>query len=407
MSTPDKEDSPPDPTYPPRGGAMGAPTKFENNQYKANMVMYPADLLAEPTDSNVFLQNEYGQNYVVFYINVHQDSALIGKGATIVEGAVPPRMSGDLAISNLNGATVTAGTAIAGGLAAKELKIGSGAVNVVSKAAGVVVGEVNETVLEGAKAAADVTVGALAAVAVATTLAGVKGEYKRIDTAIALHMPTDLSIKYGASWETSSAAAAAATALYASAEGLAGAVEDAVKAPFTDKTMGDAMKSGSAGLRIGASAITGATLQIPGAGEVASKFSGVAANPKREQIFKQVDYRTFSFSYQFFPRSKEEADAAKRIIYLFKLHMHPEYKKDSFNYLYLYPSEFDIFYYHGSEENMNIHRHTSCVLTDLAVSYSPQGIFSTFADGTPTQINLQLTFKELATLSKETIQDGF
>jgi hypothetical protein len=56
---------------------------------------------------------------------------------------------------------------------------------------------------------------------------------------------------------------------------------------------------------------------------------------------------------------------------------------------------------------MNIHRHTSCVLTDLSISYSPQGVFTTFDDGMPTQINVQMTFKELATLSKETIKDGY
>jgi hypothetical protein len=42
----------------------------------------------------------------------------------------------------------------------------------------------------------------------------------------------------------------------------------------------------------------------------------------------------------------------------------------------------------------------------MAVSYA-QGQFNTFKDGMPTQINVTLTFKELALLTKENIMDGF
>ena len=85
--------------------------------------------------------------------------------------------------------------------------------------------------------------------------------------------------------------------------------------------------------------------------------------------------------------------------------MHPEMKDDR-NFLYLYPSEFDITYYQGGRENLNLHRHTSCVLTDMSVNYTPNGNFSTFNDGMPTQINVAMTFKELSLLTKEKIRDG-
>jgi len=91
------------------------------------------------------------------------------------------------------------------------------------------------------------------------------------------------------------------------------------------------------------------------------------------------------------------------IIRSFKYHMHPEFK-DTTGFLYIYPSEFDIVYYKGTQENLNIHRHTSCVLTEMNVNYTPNGIFSTFANGMPTQINITLTFKELMLLSKELIE---
>jgi hypothetical protein len=55
---------------------------------------------------------------------------------------------------------------------------------------------------------------------------------------------------------------------------------------------------------------------------------------------------------------------------------------------------------------MNVKRQTTSVLTDMIVNYSPNGQFTAFANGMPTQINITLTFKELAVLTKETIQDG-
>jgi hypothetical protein len=179
------------------------------------------------------------------------------------------------------------------------------------------------------------------------------------------------------------------------------AIEQLTKSGIT-QSAGELSTAGGAGI----SYLVSRGLQTQGIGEFVGKVSGTAANPKKEQLFRNVDFRTFSFNYQFFPRSKEEAQKVQAIIKTFKLHMHPEFK-DASNFLYTYPSEFDIYYYQNGQENMNIHRHTSCVLTDMNISYTPQGILSTFEDGMPTQINVQLQFKELALLHKQAIADGY
>jgi hypothetical protein len=85
--------------------------------------------------------------------------------------------------------------------------------------------------------------------------------------------------------------------------------------------------------------------------------------------------------------------------------MHPEFK-DANNFVYVYPSEFDIEYFINGSPNDNLNRISSCVLTEMNVNYSPNGVFSTFPDGTPTQINLTLNFVELETLTKERIEAG-
>jgi hypothetical protein len=90
--------------------------------------------------------------------------------------------------------------------------------------------------------------------------------------------------------------------------------------------------------------------------------------------------------------------------------MHPEFKGAG-EFLFIYPSEFDIIYYTSGSENQNIHKHTSCVLTEMSINYTPNGVFNTFYEsktggGMPTQINVNLTFRELQILNKELIKEG-
>jgi hypothetical protein len=42
----------------------------------------------------------------------------------------------------------------------------------------------------------------------------------------------------------------------------------------------------------------------------------------------------------------------------------------------------------------------------MSVNYTPNGVYTTYENGMPTQINVALTFKELAILTKDKIMDG-
>jgi hypothetical protein len=41
----------------------------------------------------------------------------------------------------------------------------------------------------------------------------------------------------------------------------------------------------------------------------------------------------------------------------------------------------------------------------MSVNYTPNGMFNTFDDGMPTQIDITLNFRELALLTKDKIKD--
>jgi hypothetical protein len=335
---------------------------FDKGKYDVSQYSYPNDLFGNPV---------YGSNYVVFYINVAEDSYLIKEGKESVVDVADDQRAGSqiVKLGAAAAATVLGAAALTAG--------GAGVLDMLKRG-------VNIVDLTAAASAAGLT-------GIVSALADGKlgRQTKRIKTAIALHVPNELNIRYSTDWREEEMGLMMAGAQVS---------EGAIKA-FTG---GDASKL-SAPVN---SSLTALALATPVVGSFASAASGLAANPKKEQLFKGVNFREFQLSYQFFPRDIDESANIAKIIQQLKLHMHPEFK-DEAAFIYIYPSEFDIFYYNGPKENTSIHRHTSCVMTDMSVNYTPNGLFNTFADGTPTQINIQMSFKELAILTKKQIEDGF
>ncbi len=342
---------------------------FNANKYKIDQLSYPIDLMSP----------QYGGNYAVFYINVADDSRLNVKENTVeLDPTTESRMRGSLVAKNLSVA------GLAGSVAGLTVLEGAS-------------GGVKKGGMKGAKAGAvealpEAGINAIG-VAVAGSLApNASRSQRRLKTAIALHVPNQLSVRYGTMWSEVDTAAIQAVA------DAGGALAEAMSNPANMKK---SLASGGAVVREAAANL--ALTKLPNAGAVSAAL-GIAANPKKEQTFQGVEFRKFTFDYQFFPRDEFEAENVLNIIHQFKLHMHPEFKSE-LNYVWIYPSEFDIIYYTNGGENLNVHRHTSCILENMTVNYTPNGSFSVFANGMPTQINISLDFKELQLASKETIGD--
>jgi hypothetical protein len=139
-------------------------------------------------------------------------------------------------------------------------------------------------------------------------------------------------------------------------------------------------------------------------------FGGNADNPYMEVLFNAMQLRTFTYNFQFAPRSEEEAIEVQKIIQLFRFHMAPELRPDVNRYLGL-PSQFDIHYMYLTKEgvaseNNFYNKIATCVLQDCKINYTPDGVKS-FADGGPVQTTMALTFKETELLTKDKIAKGF
>jgi hypothetical protein len=327
-------------------------------------------------------------NHIHFYINVQADSKVTLDNSVEKSEIQPDRSAMNSIVGqpgndadikrNLTAATAAQGAVVAGGA---SLLSGNDLVTV------------GKDIVKGG------VIGGATAIAQTAILSGAGLKFgqpaKRLKNAIVLYTPQQLSVRYGMQWSEEEIGIAAALATNPE---LANKL-NAAGASMASGNVGDGMKqAGGAAAGVLASEIL---KKSPGM----SAMTRSAGNPRKEQIFKGVDYRRFTFDYQFSPRDEDEAKAALNIIWLFKYHMHPEFK-DATNFVYVYPSEFDIEYYIGGQQNKSLNKISSCVLTEMNVNYSPNGVFSTFPDGTPTQINMTLNFVELETLTKERIQAG-
>ena len=160
------------------------------------------------------------------------------------------------------------------------------------------------------------------------------------------------------------------------------------------------------------SGIFGAVGLIPGMENTQAaydKAKGQAVNPQQEMVFSKVNFREFEFPFEFAPKNAQEKDQMHKIINLFKFHMHPEYQSTTRGYFNV-PSEFQITYMYKDGANMYIPKISRCVLKDMSVDYSPEGVFTTFkGDGAgahPVLTKMELTFNETEIMTKETIAAG-
>ena len=62
--------------------------------------------------------------------------------------------------------------------------------------------------------------------------------------------------------------------------------------------------------------------------------------------------------------------------------------------------------WHNAKESEFYNKIATCVLTNVKVDYTPDGVRS-FADGSPTAISMDLSFSETELLTKDKINIGY
>ena len=123
--------------------------------------------------------------------------------------------------------------------------------------------------------------------------------------------------------------------------------------------------------------------------KIAGKNLGFAINNHREMFYEGPEFRTFGYSFAFWPRNQAETIMVQKIITMFKYHMHPWKKTEYGSRFFQYPSEFEIHYLAGAGVNKHLNKISRCALTKVDVSYAPEGgNFKTFGDYAPVTLSL-------------------
>ena len=136
-----------------------------------------------------------------------------------------------------------------------------------------------------------------------------------------------------------------------------------------------------------------------------SRATGQVLNPNMETIFKGVKIRNFDFKFVFAPRNESEANQIKQIIRLFKTHSAA--KSSSGNGLFIAaPDLFILEYMKGGAAHpyLNVFKPMAC--TGVNMDYTGNQTYSTYHDGTPTLMKMDISFKELNPIYAEHYESG-
>jgi len=230
----------------------------------------------------------------------------------------------------------------------------------------------------------------------------------RHDTTIALYMPPSLQVSYDVKYGDKEIG------------GLAGAFGDAIAAfsasggDMTTKLQAG-FEGGKQGFNELAQTFAMGTLDTfaVGAQSLMELKKGTVITPRMEMMFEGVGRRQFSYTFNFIPKSVQEAKLVEEIIYNFKFFMMPEYTNKSTRREMKIPGTFNIRYMYMGKDNDFINKVSACFLTNVAVEYGAdrftayQPTTSKFGSGPPPQKSkLTLSFTELETMHQDHIATG-
>jgi len=147
---------------------------------------------------------------------------------------------------------------------------------------------------------------------------------------------------------------------------------------------------------------------------------GYAMNPMLEMVYGGTQPRTFTFQFRFAPRNMKEAEEVLNIIKTFRFHSHSEsagrdadpMSKGSGTRYLVPPNHFEITFLRRVngrfQENISMPRVTTCMLAQVNTNYAAQlDSFTTFRDGKPVSISMELEFIESVVLTKNDIRMGY
>ena len=178
---------------------------------------------------------------------------------------------------------------------------------------------------------------------------------------------------------------------------VANLIQKGIDLPNIDDNVKNAVLAGISGQAINA---LGGNVSP---GSVIARSTGQILNSNLELLFKGVNLRSFPFSVTFSPRNFEEAIRVKTIIRYLKQTMAPKtgVEGGGTGIFLKSPDVFSLRYLHKGADHPFLNSFKLCALTGLNVNYTNAGTYASYDGGTPVNIRMNMTFKELNPIYSE------
>ena len=182
------------------------------------------------------------------------------------------------------------------------------------------------------------------------------------------------------------------------------ALNTGVNIPTLSGDTQDAVRAALSGAAIGA---LGSNVS---AKSVIARSTGQILNNNLELLFQGVNLRSFPYSITFSPRDPNESKMVKDIIRSLKMAMAPkagEMESTAQGIFLKSPDVFQLKYLRDGHDHPFLNSFKLCALTGMSVNYTNAGTYTSYEDGTPVNIRMNLTFKELNPIYHEDyLSDG-
>ena len=134
------------------------------------------------------------------------------------------------------------------------------------------------------------------------------------------------------------------------------------------------------------------------ANQLFQRANGELINPHMELLFGGPTLRNFRFSFRLAPRNEREAEQVRLIIRAFKRNMAPKATGGTIgsgSFFLKTPNVFKLRYRSGRKNHPFLNKFKQCFMTDMQTTYTGEGVYSTYEDGTPVSMTLDVAFKEI------------
>ena len=227
----------------------------------------------------------------------------------------------------------------------------------------------------------------------------------RLDTAIALYMPPSANYFTRADYADTPIGAGARLGMQAFDSVRGGASIGKVTESALDNLGGMLSET----MQTAALGTIGALPGFAGTREAYEASQGVVIADRLELAFKGLAKRKFQFSFKMIPKSQEEADEIRKIIYAFRVNMVPEMVGGT-GRQFRVPNTFDIAYMYNGRENEYLQKISTCYLENMTMSYGGDRYrtFTPNEEGAPpVETQITLDFAEIELITRERIREGY